>query len=121
MQEPVRIAFRNLTAPIGMEDDIRERVAHLEQFCDRITACNVLVEARHRRHHQGKLYHVRIEVMVPDRSIVVQRDPSEDHTHEDLRVTLRDAFDAARRQVQDYARVMRGDFKTHAPRTPVEF
>lgn len=113
MQEPVRIAFRNMEAPIGMEDDIRSRVAQLEQFFDRITTCSVVVEARHRRHRQGKLYHVGIDLIVPDRTIVVRRDPSGDHAHEDLRVTLRDAFDAARRQIQDYAREARGDMKTH--------
>jgi len=114
MQEPVRVAFRNMEAPIGMEDDIRQRVDQLEQFCDRIITCSVVVEARHRRHRQGKLYHVGIDLGVPDRDIIVRRDPAENHAHEDLRVTLRDAFDAARRQLQDYARATRGDIKSHA-------
>ena len=113
MQEPLRLAFRNMEAPIGVAEDIEQRVANLEKFFDRITACNVVVEARHRHHHQGKLYHVRVELVVPGRDIVVRRDPSENHTHEDLRVTIRDAFDAVRRQLQDYARETRGDCKTH--------
>lgn len=115
MQQPVRIAFRNMEAPIGMEDDIRRRVGQLERFFDRIIACSVVVEARHRRHRQGKLYHVRIELSVPDRGIVVQRDPAEDHTHEDVHATIRDAFDSARRQLQDHAHAVRGDLKSHMP------
>ena len=71
MQEPLRIAFRNMEAPIGAEDQVRARVAELERFLDRIIACGVVVEARHRRHHQGNLYHVRIDLIVPDREIVV--------------------------------------------------
>jgi len=114
MQEPLRIAFRNMEAPIGIEDDLNKRVAQLEQFFDRITACSVVIEARHRHSRQGQLYHIRIELVVPEREIVVQRDPSENHAHEDLHVAIRDAFDAARRQLQDYAREVRGDFKTHA-------
>lgn len=116
MQEPLRIAFRNIQPPIGAEDQVRDRAAELEPFFDRIIACSVVVEARHRRHH-GDLYHVRIELIVPDREIVVRRDPPEDHAHEDLHVAIRDAFDAAQRQLQDHAREMRGDLKTHAAPT----
>ncbi len=114
MQEPLRIAFRNMEPPIGAEDQIRDRAAELERFFDRIIACSVVVEARHRRHHQGNLYHVRVELIVPEREIVVRRDPPEDHAHEDLHVAIRDAFDASQRQLQDHAREMRGDIKTHA-------
>jgi cold shock CspA family protein/ribosome-associated translation inhibitor RaiA len=114
MQEPLRIAFRNMDAPIGIEDEVRERVAKLERLFDRIIACSVVVEARHRHHRQGGLYHVRIELIVPEREIVVRRDPPEHHAHEDLRVAIRDAFDAARRQLEDHVRAMRGDVKTHA-------
>ena len=114
MQEPVRIAFRNMEPPIGSDDDIRQRVARLEEFFDRIIACSVVIEARHRHHRQGRLYHIRIEIFVPEREIVVQRDPPEHHAHEDLHVAIRDAFDAARRQLQDHAREMRGDVKEHA-------
>lgn len=113
MQEPVRIAFRSMDAPIGAEDNIRKHVADLERFYDRITACSVVVEADHRRHRQGRLYHVRINLMVPGREIVVRREPAEHHAHEELPVAIRDAFDAARRQLEDHARRVRGDVKVH--------
>jgi hypothetical protein len=35
---------------------------------------------------------------------------------EDLQVALRDAFRAARRRLEDYARTQRGDVKRRAPR-----
>jgi cold shock CspA family protein/ribosome-associated translation inhibitor RaiA len=114
MQEPLRIAFRNMDAPAAAEDDVRQRAAELERFFDRITACNVVVEARHHHHRQGVLYHVRIDLVVPHREIVIVRDPPEHHAHEDLHVAIRDAFDAAQRQLQDYVREMRGDVKSHA-------
>lgn len=117
MQEPLRIAFRNMTPPIAVEDTIRERATQLERFYDRITACNVVVEAHHRRHHQGNIYHVRIDLIVPDREIVVRRDPPEHHTHEDLHVAIRDAFDAAQRQLQDHSRAMQGARKAHTAPT----
>ncbi len=117
MQEPLRIAFRNIEPPIGAEEEVRNRVVELERFFDRIIACAVVVEAHHRHHRQGSLYHVRIELIVPEREIVVRREPPEHHAHEDLHVAIRDAFDAAQRQLQDHAREMRGDVKAHAAPT----
>ncbi|MCW3474586.1 HPF/RaiA family ribosome-associated protein [Limobrevibacterium gyesilva] len=113
MQEPLRIAFRNMEAPAAIEEEIRDHVAELETFFDRITNCSVVVEARHHHHRQGRLFHVSIRLTVPEREIFVQRDPAEDHAHEDLHVTIRDAFAAARRQLQDHAREKRGDVKVH--------
>lgn len=118
MQEPLRIAFRNLESSPAIEEQIRNHVAELERFFDRITACSVVVEVHHRHHRQGRLYHVRIELIVPGRDIVVRREPPEHQAHEDLPVAIHNAFDAARRQLQDYVRVMRADIKTHeAPTT----
>jgi cold shock CspA family protein len=45
---------------------------------------------------------------VPGSEIVVNRDQ-----HEDVYVALRDAFDAARRQLEDYGRRLRRETKTH--------
>ena len=111
--ESVSITFRGMEPPIGMEDDIRNRVAELSRFFDRITACRVVVEARHRHQRHGGLYHVHIDLNVPDRTIVAGREPVEDHAREDLRVAVRDAFAAVQRQLQDYAREKRGDVKSH--------
>ena len=86
----------------------------LEQTCDRIERCEVVIELPHRRHRQGKTFHVRVELGLPDRMIAVSRDPGHDHAHEDVYVALADAFRAARRQLQDYARIRRGDVKLHA-------
>lgn len=113
MQEPLRVAFRNMTAPIGVEDAINGQVAELERFFGRIIACSVVVEERHRSQHQGNLYHVRIELSVPDHEIIVRREPSEHHAHEDVHVAIHDAFEAARRQLQDRVREKRGDVKAH--------
>jgi cold shock CspA family protein len=71
------------------------------------------VEAPHRRHHQGKLYHVAIDLVLPGTELVVNRAPEEHHAHEDVFVALRDAFDAARRKLEDYARRQRANTKTH--------
>jgi len=113
MQLPLQITFRNITRSAAVEAHIRERADALERFFGRIMACRVIVEARGKGHHKGKLYHLRVDLTVPGREIVVKRDPPEHRAHEDILVAVRDAFDAARRQLEDHARNSRGDVKAH--------
>ena len=115
MEQPVQITFRDIPRSDALEADIREKAAKLDQFYEKIMACRVIVEAPHGHHHKGKLYHVRIDLTVPRGELIVKRGPSDHHAHEDPYVAVRDAFKAARRQLQDYARKQRGEIKTHEP------
>lgn len=108
----LQVTFRNIDASATVENRIRERARELERFFDRIISCRVIIETPKRRHH-GDLYHVRIDLKVPGREIVVKRDPPEQHAHEDIYVAVRDAFDAVRRRIEDHARRRRGDVKSH--------
>ena len=113
MEQPLQITFRDIPHSDAVEAGIREKAAKLEQFCDRIMSCRVVVEAPHGHHHRGKLYHVRVDLTVPNAEIIVNRSPSEHHAHEDVYVAIRDAFDATRRQLQSYVRKQRGKVKSH--------
>jgi len=113
MRLPLQITFRNIPPSKAIEIAIRERSGKLDRFSDLIMGCRVVVEARHCRHHQGKLYHVRIDLTVPGDEIMVSREPALHHTHEDIYVAVRDAFDAARRRLEDYARRHRQQVKVH--------
>jgi ribosomal subunit interface protein len=97
----------------AVEAKIRERAAKLDRFYDRIMGCRVVVEAPHRRHHQGKLFHVRVDLTVPGGELAVSREPAGHRAYEDVYVAIRDAFDAVQRQLEDYARRQRGALKTH--------
>ena len=114
MQQPLQIVWRDMQPSPALEADIRERVAKLEQFYDRIVGCRVVVEQRHRHRRHGNLYNVRVELAVPGPDIAVGREHRSDHAHEDVYVAARDAFRAARRGLEDLARRQRGDLKTHA-------
>lgn len=113
MQTPLQITFRGFPHSDAVETDIRERVQALEQFYDRIVGCDVAVEAEHHHHQQGNLYHVRIHLGVPGKDLMVSREHHEKQAHEDVYVALRDAFDALKRQLVEYADVQRGDVKNH--------
>lgn len=112
MQTPLQITFHQLPPSPALEADVRKWVDELETFFDRIVSCRVLIEAPHHHHHQGRLYRVRIEIGVPGEHIVVGRSPDEDHAHADPHVAVRDAFRAARRQLEDHVRRLRPD-KSH--------
>jgi len=119
MEIPLTITLRHMPPSAAIEADIREKAAKLEEFYDRITSARVVVETPHRHHRHGKLFHVRIDLRVPGRALVVSREPAAHHAYEDVHVAIRDAFDGAKRQLEDYAREIRGDVKTHEPRPQV--
>lgn len=117
MQVPIEVVFRNLDRSPEIEAEVRDRAAWLEDFYDNITSCTVVVEAEHHHQRKGNLYHVRIHLGVPGHEITVDREPHAHHAHEDLHVAIRDAFDAARRQLQDSIRERRHKVKQHEPPT----
>ncbi len=113
MRLPLQITYRDLLPSEAVDRCIRERAERLGQFCDRITSSRVVVESQHHRHHQGALYHVRIDLTAPGDEIIVSRDPGMHRSHEDVYVAIRDAFDAVRRRLEDYARRHRRQTKVH--------
>jgi hypothetical protein len=111
MQTPLQIVFHQMDPSPALEGNIRSWVADLETFFSRIVSCRVKVEAPHHHHHQGSRYKVLVDLGVPGAHIVIGRSPEENGAHEDAFVAVRDAFRAARRQLEDYVRRRRGDVK----------
>jgi ribosomal subunit interface protein len=114
MKLPLQITFRNMPPSPAIEAAVRKKADRLDRFSKHIMACRVVVEAPHRRHHQGKQYHVRIDLTVPGGELAVSREPALHQAHEDVYVAIRDAFDAAARQLEDHTRRQRGQTKVHA-------
>jgi len=120
MQVPVQISFHGLDKSEAVETRIREKVAKLEQFFDRITGCRVVVERHHKNNHAsnvGQPCHVTIILDVPGDELVVKRDPKHDESlkdHEDIQIALRDAFDRMERQLKEYVRRRRDNRNARA-------
>ena len=115
MQLPLQITIRDVEHSEALETHIRDKAKKLDEFFDHVMSCRVVVEVPHKHHHQGKQFNVRIDIGVPGSEIVVNRDHAED-----VYVALRDAFDAAKRQLENYAHKLHGDVKTHKPKHPSE-
>lgn len=118
MQIPVDITYKEMAPTDALNLRIHDWVAKLERVYDRITRCEVMIETPHRRHRQGRAYHVRVRLTVPGgKELVASHDPGPDGAHEDAYVALRDAFTAVRRQLEDYVhtRIHRGPVEREAP------
>ncbi|MBU0621969.1 MAG: ribosome-associated translation inhibitor RaiA [Gammaproteobacteria bacterium] len=99
MQIPLQITIRGMPASEALETHIREKAMKLHEFFDHIMSCRVVVEMPHKHRHQGRQYTVHIDIGVAGSEIAVNRDHDED-----VYVALRDAFDIAKRQLEEYAR-----------------
>ncbi len=110
---PLQITFRNIPHSEALETRIREKVAKLEQVYERITSCKIVLEAPHSHKHKGKIYAVHIDITVPEGEVVVSHTSNDKHQHEDAYVAVRDAFNAARRQLESFNRKQRGEVKFH--------
>lgn len=113
MQLPLEIVSRDVSLPDAAEREIRAKANKLGQLHPRITHCRVVVEVPHRHQSKGSHYRVRLHLGVPGHEVVVDRDPSENAAHEGLRPAIRDAFQAAHRQLTDYIEKRRRQTKHH--------
>jgi ribosome-associated translation inhibitor RaiA len=114
MAAQAQVTMRGLQQSGALEQRIRERIDKLDAlYPEVIIKCHVVAEQPHHHQHQGGQFVVRLDVSVPGKDITVNRDHSED-----IYVALRDAFSAARRQLEQHARLK--ERKTHGRRTSRE-
>ena len=112
MRVPLQITVLNLPHSAALEARARRMAEKLERFHPRIVSCRVGIEELRRHRSRGRLFHVRVDLRIPGREIV------SNHRHDkDPYLALRDAFLSLRRQLEDAARVKRGDVKNHAARS----
>ena len=111
MAVPVQVSFQQMAPSPALRARIRELAARLERFSPNILRCRIRVERPAQHKQQGALHQIRIDISVPDEQIVVRHNHPFDHAHEDAYVAVRDAFNAARRQLENYERRRRGEIK----------
>ncbi len=106
---PIHVALRDIETTPAIEADIRRKAEKLFTHYRGITSCRVVAESPPKHHKKGRLYNVHIVVAVPGTELVVKREPNED-----FYVAIRDAFQAADRQVKEFAHRIHGKVKRHA-------
>jgi cold shock CspA family protein/ribosome-associated translation inhibitor RaiA len=110
MSIPLQLVFKQMAPSPAVERDVRERVGKLERYHQKITSCRVAVTPPGRK---GDVFEVSVEIIVPGRTIIVAGEPGKNQAHEEVYVAIRDAFDAAVRQLEDFTQVRRRQVKRH--------
>jgi len=100
MQSEPQITFKGIDHSDAVETRILERIGDLEKVYDRITSCQVRIRAPHQRHRKGTQYVIDIDVLTPTGSVHIGREPGDNFAHEDIYVSIRDAFNAAERKLR---------------------
>lgn len=105
MQVPLEIAFHGVAPSPWAEQEIRERVAHLQRIYGRLVSCRVRVDKREKKHNDAIPPVVRIELGVPGKpDLVVTHEPEHllrKFQAPDLRNAIHEAFRIAERQLAD--------------------
>jgi ribosome-associated translation inhibitor RaiA len=114
MQIPLEITYRGVEKTAAIEALIRRKVDKLERLCNYIISIRVTVESSQDHQRTGSPYRVRIYLSVPPgHELVVKREETEGHVHEELSTVVRTAFDAAERRLKELMERQRGKVKSH--------
>ena len=100
MTNEFQIVFHNIDQTDALNDAVQKRISKLERYCDQIITGRVVLDSPHNNHHKGKVYSVGLEIHTPSKEVRVNQDQHDNHAHEDLYVAIRDAFNAAERQLK---------------------
>ena len=114
MQIPLQITFENAEPSEAVSVAIQHEVERLEKYQHHITGRRVAVVAPSTKHRHGSAYRINIWVTIPPHeNIVVSHQPSDDRSHMHVEVAIKDAFAAARRQIEALAQRGNGNVKLH--------
>jgi len=106
--QALQVTIKDIPRSEAVKSHIKQRALKLDHYCKRIQSCRVVVCLSQKHKHQGKLFRVHIDLHVPGKDLVVNH-----KWNEDLYVAIRDAFNAVKRQLEEYARKRRGNVKNH--------
>lgn len=103
MQPPVTLTFHHIERSGSVEERAKKLGQRLERFNARITHCHMTLEGL-RSGDTGSRFLVKIDLSVPGAQIHADSLHVDGAGHKDIYLALRDAFNNAKRQLQDLHR-----------------
>jgi len=100
MTNEFQVVFHNIDQSDAIADAVNKRISKLERYCDDLISGRVVLDSPHNNHHKGRVYSVGLEIHTSSKEVRVNQDQHDNHAHEDLYVAIRDAFNAAERQLK---------------------
>lgn len=115
MRIPPEITFRDVERTPYLEALVADKIAKLEETCDYITSCMVAIEQPNSGKNAANPHRVRVAVRVPPgHEIAAARESRRGKVADPLPALIRDAFDAARGQLNELVEKERREVKANA-------
>src|SRR5476649_2368345 len=102
MRPPITLTFRDLDRCGALEDRARQLGARLERYNGRITQCQMRCKGPDSSSDSRTPYLVKIDLIVPGAQIHADSLHVDGAGHRDIYLALRDAFNNAKRQLQQH-------------------
>lgn len=98
MNTDLSITYRGMESSESTEFLVREQVEKLERHCPQLRSCKVVVTAPNHG-AKGGHFKVSVDLRMPGKEIIADRDPELSHSHEDFHSAVRDVFRAALKEI----------------------
>jgi hypothetical protein len=98
MHCPVTLVFERVPESLALEARVFDAIRNLEQFCDYILSCHVLI--RGPAATSVGIYAIDLTLRTPEREITIKPDYVPDLEHRDVDAALRDTFNRARQELR---------------------
>ncbi len=89
---PLKITYKDIEPSKAISENIREHFEKIEPLCQDAISCRIVISRPHHHSRKGMIYHVEILVSMRGDTLVVNREPEKNAGHEDVYVSIRDAF-----------------------------
>jgi CheY-like chemotaxis protein len=100
VQFPLDLCFRHDLGAEHIKDFIHNMAVKLNRFSHHIEHCRVVLDQSGAHHQRNRLYHVTINLVVPDKIITVKHDSETGSGSEDLYLSIHFAFGVAIRRLK---------------------
>lgn len=118
MKVPPEVSYRHVPKTEALDALIQEKVSKLEEACDHISSCRIVVEKTHDHPSSGSPYRVRIDLRVPpSHEIAVDKNPGEGTQYPPVEAVIREAFEVARRRLVELNERQHREVKRHEDST----
>ena len=102
MQGPLEVSYRDLEPSDLIRNLVEEKFRKVERLYPDLTGCHIMIEQLNQRHQSGNLYHVRIDLFLPGKELVISSSAHDKSARQDLYQTIVDAFETAHRRLDEY-------------------
>lgn len=100
MSNEFQVVFHNIDQSAALTENVNKRIQKLQRFSNDIIGGRVVLDSPHNNHHKGKVFSVTLEIHTSGKEVIVKQGQHDKPAHEDIYVAVRDAFNAAERQLK---------------------